>query len=148
MFLKVSEHIIIMETQDDGFSRPVLSGSPRIEFSFKNYGRLPAIPITLSVNCENLADAPGEDKYKANFSIDPDIVIEAGQEMRRAGQTVHMILRRHERASIRKGESSLWFYGLLVYRAPTGEQYETQFCWRYDERAKSLRPHGTHNRAT
>ena len=104
---------------------------PNAEVKFINYGRIPAIPLVLSLEFDHLTRLADQLPQDPNVIIDPNTVIRPDGE---TGSFRKDMLLLDDAAvdSIVKGRTFIWFYGCLTYLAPTGDEHETAFCWCYN----------------
>jgi hypothetical protein len=139
-------------------------GNLLIRYRYINHGKTPAIITGASATLANASDVPDEIDC---FTLSSEIVVPGGEIYppiekyiyaggRGAQQTVidaykyvaHLDpkLSEDDLVSIQDGNSSLWFYGRIIYDDIFTKAHETAFCWRFDPTQDQFVIHGNaHN---
>jgi hypothetical protein len=137
----------------------------RIAFQFINHGKTPAIIKAISASFRIWDAFPRKVSY-INEPLAAEIVVRAGEIhpppeprgptdldtriTRVAGYVppTHIGYKKHSLLSdpltadvvqnIQEGQSSLWFYGHVIYEDVFGRFHKTRFCWRYNGKDNSF----------
>lgn len=103
--------------------------------NFRNYGRSPVFPESLSVGWIAADKLPDQPIYIKSSPISRDDIIQPNGEM--VFETRYGIeLTDQELRGINEGKFWLWFYGCFYYRDFMNEKRETRFCWKFVNRSR------------
>jgi hypothetical protein len=102
-----------------------------VQYTFKNYGRTPAILKEISQELAHWNRLPEELKYFAVPAMPKELAIGAGSSTESLQCTLALPLTVEAATSISRGDSYLWFYGHVVYEDAFGREREHRFLYRY-----------------
>lgn len=108
---------------------------------FKNSGRSPAFPKSISVGLMVANRLPDQPRYSKSFILSHASVIKPDDEFHN-DVYCGTELTDNELQGIGEGRIWLWFYGCLYYRDFMNEGREYRFCWRYaNQTPRQTPPH-------
>lgn len=105
-------------------------GYPIIEFTFKNYGRTPAIIKDISYKFDHWSiETTPAYIHREDIRSESALGFNESTAIKRTG--VLLPISKEAAEAILARKSFLWFYGRIVYDDVFGREHETTFWWRY-----------------
>ena len=115
----------------------------RVSYFLKNYGKTPAIIRETSHFLINAAKPPDEPTYFPVDIVEGEFAISTDKSTKERTCFLDPSCRIGQREAINifKGETSLWFYGRVLYDDVLGgKEHEHCWLWRYNGNTKGFRP--------
>lgn len=124
----------------------VSAAVPRVDFTFKNYGRTPAILRCVNATIELGPEAPSEKATYPLVALPAEHVVLPGEltsEMHAGMSAFKVHINIDEYNAVTKGEMFLWFVGRVLFEDLRGTRSDLHFCWKYDHKLHTFGPFPT-----
>lgn len=116
-----------------------LSQQPSVSFRFTNYGRTPAIIRRLRPSMCTKTSAPDPRQTWYMYVLPSARNIAADKST--ADMEIPLFLGDDDISAIETGDNWIWFYGLIEFGDVWGNEYFTEWCWRFDSNQRVLVPY-------
>jgi hypothetical protein len=122
-----------------------LREQPSVGFVLRNYGRTPAILLSVNAKVSGPAgDPPSEDTSYPLIDLPKEQVIHPSKacEKRVASLTAFAgDISRSEYDDLMAARKFWWFFGTVTFDDIWGGKNTFHFCWRYDQSLQTFNPH-------